>query len=101
MSADTPLLSLGESTAEAVERALQNAYPGAARVGAVVAGHGAEEGGEQAVHDQEGDVLDRQGQQERARSSMLFASAAGAPTLVTCHLSQVTWRRQSRGHRGL
>jgi flagellar motor switch protein FliN/FliY len=53
MSADAGrvgLNSLGESTAEAVERALQNAYPGAARVGAVVAGHGAEEGGEQAVH---------------------------------------------------
>jgi flagellar motor switch protein FliN/FliY len=50
MSADAPLLSLGESTAEAVERALQNAYPGAARVGAVVAGHGAEQAGEQAVH---------------------------------------------------
>jgi flagellar motor switch protein FliN/FliY len=47
---DAPLLSLGESTAEAVERALQNAYPGAARVGAVVAGHGAEQAGEQAVH---------------------------------------------------
>jgi flagellar motor switch protein FliN len=42
--------SLGESTAEAVERALQNAYPGAARVGAVVAGQGAEQAGEQAVH---------------------------------------------------
>jgi flagellar motor switch protein FliN/FliY len=41
---------LGESTAEAVERALQNASPGAARVGAVVAGHGAEQAGEQAVH---------------------------------------------------
>jgi flagellar motor switch protein FliN/FliY len=50
MSADAPLLSLGESTAEAVERALQNVYPGAARVGAVVAGHGAEQAGEQAVH---------------------------------------------------
>jgi flagellar motor switch protein FliN/FliY len=49
MSADAPLLSLGESTAEAVERALQNVYPGAARVGAVVAGHGAEQAGEQAV----------------------------------------------------
>jgi flagellar motor switch protein FliN/FliY len=47
---DAPLLSLGESTAEAVERALQNVYPGAARVGAVVAGHGAEQAGEQAVH---------------------------------------------------
>jgi flagellar motor switch protein FliN/FliY len=44
------LNSLGESTAEAVERALQNVYPGAARVGAVVAGHGAEQAGEQAVH---------------------------------------------------
>ena len=42
--------SLGESTAEAVERALQNAYPGAARVGPVVAGQGAEQAGEQAVH---------------------------------------------------
>ncbi len=50
MSADAPLLSLGESTAEAVERALQNTHPGAARVGAVVAGHGAEQAGEQAVH---------------------------------------------------
>jgi flagellar motor switch protein FliN/FliY len=47
---DGPLLSLGESTAAAVERALQNVYPGAARVGAVVAGHGAEQAGEQAVH---------------------------------------------------
>ena len=47
---DAPLLSLGESTAEAVERALQNAYPGAARVGTVVAGHGAEQAGERAVH---------------------------------------------------
>ena len=50
MNADAPLLRLGESTAEAVERALQNASPGAARVGAVVAGHGAEQAGEQAVH---------------------------------------------------
>jgi flagellar motor switch protein FliN/FliY len=50
MSAEASLLSLGESTAEAVERALQNVYPGAARVGAVVAGHGAEQAGEQAVH---------------------------------------------------
>jgi flagellar motor switch protein FliN len=47
---DGPLLSLGESTAEAVERVLQNVHPGAARVGAVVAGHGAEQAGEQAVH---------------------------------------------------
>jgi flagellar motor switch protein FliN/FliY len=53
MSADAGragLESLGESTAEAVERALQNVAPGAARVGAVVAGHGAEQAGEQAVH---------------------------------------------------
>ena len=50
LSANAPLLTLGESTAEAVERALQNAYPGAARVGAVVAGQGAEQAGEQAVH---------------------------------------------------
>jgi flagellar motor switch protein FliN/FliY len=47
---DAPLLSLGESTAQAVERALQNVYPGASRVGAVVAGRGAEQAGEQAVH---------------------------------------------------
>ena len=44
------LIRLGESTAEAVERALQNVAPGAARVGAVVAGDGAEQAGEQAVH---------------------------------------------------
>ena len=50
MNADAPLLRLGESTAEAVERALQNVYPGAARVGAVVAGHGSEQAAEQAVH---------------------------------------------------
>jgi flagellar motor switch protein FliN len=50
MNADAPLLRLGESTAEAVERALQNVSPGAARVGAFVAGHGAEQAGEQAVH---------------------------------------------------
>jgi flagellar motor switch protein FliN/FliY len=49
MSAEAPLLRLGESTAEAVERALQNVAPGAARVGAVVTGRGAEQAGE-AVH---------------------------------------------------
>ena len=51
MSADgrAALISLGESTAEAVERALQNVSPGAARAGAVVAGHGADQAGEQAV----------------------------------------------------
>jgi len=43
-------MRLGESTAEAVERALQNVAPGAVRVGAVVPGHGAEQAGEQAVH---------------------------------------------------
>jgi flagellar motor switch protein FliN/FliY len=46
MSADAPLLRLGESTAEAVEGALQSVVPGAARVGAVSASQGAE----QAVH---------------------------------------------------
>ena len=50
MSADAPLLRLGESTAEAVERALQNASPGAARVGPSSPAHGAEQAGEQAVH---------------------------------------------------
>jgi flagellar motor switch protein FliN/FliY len=50
MNADAPLLRLGESTAEAVERALQNVAPGAARVGAVVAGHGADQAAEQAIH---------------------------------------------------
>jgi flagellar motor switch protein FliN/FliY len=49
LTADAPLLRLGESTAEAVERAMQNVSPGAARVGAVVAGHGAEQAAEQAV----------------------------------------------------
>jgi flagellar motor switch protein FliN len=49
MSADAPLLRLGESTAEAVERALQSVAPGAGRVGAVVAGHGSEQAADQAV----------------------------------------------------
>jgi flagellar motor switch protein FliN len=49
MSADAPLLRLGESTAEAVERALQNVAPGAARVGAIIAGGGSEQAAEQAV----------------------------------------------------
>jgi flagellar motor switch protein FliN/FliY len=49
MNADAPLLRLGESTAEAVEGALQNAAPGSARVGAVVAGNGSEQAAEQAV----------------------------------------------------
>jgi flagellar motor switch protein FliN/FliY len=49
MSSDAPLLRLGESTAEAVERVLQNVAPGAARVGAVRAGNGTEQAAEQAV----------------------------------------------------
>jgi flagellar motor switch protein FliN len=49
MSADAPVLRLGESTAEAVERALQTVAPGAARVGSVKAGNGAEQAAEQAV----------------------------------------------------
>jgi flagellar motor switch protein FliN/FliY len=49
MSTDTPLLRLGESTAEAVERALQNVAPGAGRVGAIKAGNGTEQAAEQAV----------------------------------------------------
>jgi flagellar motor switch protein FliN len=49
MSSDAPLLQLGESTAEAVERVLQNVAPGAARVGAVRAGNGTEQAAEQAV----------------------------------------------------
>ena len=49
MSADATLMRLGESTAEAVERALQNVAPGAARVGAIIAGGGSEQAAEQAV----------------------------------------------------
>jgi flagellar motor switch protein FliN/FliY len=49
MSADAPLLRLGESTAEAVEGALQSVATGAARVGAVVAGHGSDQAADQAV----------------------------------------------------
>jgi flagellar motor switch protein FliN len=49
MNADAPLMRLGESTAEAVERALQNVAPGAARVGAIIAGGGSEQAAEQAV----------------------------------------------------
>jgi flagellar motor switch protein FliN/FliY len=43
------LLRLGESTAEAVERALQNVAPGAARVGTIKAGNGTEQAAEQAI----------------------------------------------------
>jgi flagellar motor switch protein FliN/FliY len=49
MNADAPLLRLGESTAEAVEGALQSVAPGSARIGAVVAGHGSEQAADQAV----------------------------------------------------
>jgi flagellar motor switch protein FliN len=49
MNTDTPLLRLGESTAEAVERALQNVAPGAARVGSIMAGGGSEQDAEQAL----------------------------------------------------
>ena len=49
MNADAPLLRLGESTAEAVERVLQTVCAGAQRGGAVTVGHGADEAAEQAV----------------------------------------------------
>jgi flagellar motor switch protein FliN/FliY len=49
MSADAPLLRLGESTAEAVEGALQSVAPGAGRVGSVRAGHGSDQAADQAV----------------------------------------------------
>jgi flagellar motor switch protein FliN len=49
VNADAPLLRLGESTAEAVERVLQTVCPGAQRGGAVTVGHGVDEAAEQAV----------------------------------------------------
>jgi flagellar motor switch protein FliN len=49
MNADAPLLRLGESTAEAVERVLQTVCAGAQRGGAVTVGHGVDEAAEQAV----------------------------------------------------
>jgi flagellar motor switch protein FliN/FliY len=49
MTPDAPLLRLGESTAEAVERVLQTVCPGAQRGGAVTVGHGVDEAAEQAV----------------------------------------------------
>jgi flagellar motor switch protein FliN len=49
MSADAPLLRLGESTAEAVERVLQTVCAGAQRGGAVTVGHGVDEAAEQVV----------------------------------------------------
>jgi flagellar motor switch protein FliN len=47
--ADAPLLRLGESTAEAVERVLQTVCAGAQRGDAVTVGHGVDEAAEQAV----------------------------------------------------
>jgi flagellar motor switch protein FliN len=44
-----PLLHLGESTAEAVERVLQTVCAGAQRDGAVTVGHGADQAAEEAV----------------------------------------------------
>jgi flagellar motor switch protein FliN len=49
MNADAPLLRLGESTAEAVERVLQTVCAGAQRSGGVTVGHGVDEAAEQAV----------------------------------------------------
>ena len=51
MSSDNPLLRMGESTAEAVERVLQTVCPGAERTGGLTVGHGADEAAEQAVAD--------------------------------------------------
>jgi flagellar motor switch protein FliN len=49
MNADAPLLRLGESTAEAVERVLQTVCAGAARGDGVRVGHGVEQAAEEAV----------------------------------------------------
>jgi flagellar motor switch protein FliN len=49
MTPDAPLLRLGESTAEAVERVLQTVCTGAARAGGVTVGHGADQAAEDAV----------------------------------------------------
>jgi flagellar motor switch protein FliN len=51
VSSDNPLLRMGESTAEAVERVLQTVCPGAERTGGLTVGHGADEAAEQAVAD--------------------------------------------------
>ena len=51
MTSDNPLLRMGESTAEAVERVLQTVCPGAERTGGLTVGHGADEAAEQAVAD--------------------------------------------------
>jgi flagellar motor switch protein FliN len=49
MSLDAPLLRLGESTAEAVERVLQTVCPGTARGDGVTVGHGVDRAAEDAV----------------------------------------------------
>jgi flagellar motor switch protein FliN len=49
VNADAPLLRLGESTAEAVERVLQTVCTGAVRGGGVTVGHGVEQAAEEAV----------------------------------------------------
>ena len=49
MSTDAPLLRLGESTAEAVERVLQTVCPGAQRGDGVTVGHGVDQAAEEAV----------------------------------------------------
>ena len=46
---DAPLLRLGESTAEAVERVLQTVCPGARRGDGVTVGHGVDQAAEEAV----------------------------------------------------
>jgi flagellar motor switch protein FliN len=46
---DAPLLRLGESTAEAVERVLQTVCPGAQRGDGVTVGHGVDQAAEEAV----------------------------------------------------
>jgi flagellar motor switch protein FliN len=49
MTTDAPLLRLGESTAEAVERVLQTVCPGAQRGDGVTVGHGVDQAAEEAV----------------------------------------------------
>jgi flagellar motor switch protein FliN/FliY len=49
MTPDAPLLRLGESTAEAVERVLQTVCPGAQRGDGVTVGHGVDQAAEAAV----------------------------------------------------
>ena len=49
MTTDAPLLRLGESTAEAVERVLQTVCPGARRGDGVTVGHGVDQAAEEAV----------------------------------------------------